>query len=415
MAKKLHLILIALLCLPLIAAAKLPQTLPPGSTDNDTPELIPAISTDAGTDQSVLPDSTGCYAVTINIQNAAFEQELVERVNIERANAGVSPLKLNESLSFASRYHANDMMADVYFNHDSYDVVNGSLKLVCSTWDRIKNFYVFDSWAGENIAAGQDTPAAVMAAWMGSEGHRANILNPNFRELGIGYFHGGSWFGDFWVQDFATRSAVYPIIINLESGQTSSRNLSLFLYGEGVFSQYRMRDDSSQWSAWQPFQEQVNWSLNGQGNLSHTVTVELRKSNGEVITSSDSIYLIGQPSLGNLPESVRFLYIKSTGELITTDNYLQPLNIGTADVLSWSLSSTANWISLSATSGTTPDTLVTVSPQDLNKYNPGQYSGSLTFIVTSPANVAGSPDTIPVTLNVVVSLDKSVFLPAIVR
>jgi len=255
----------------------------------------------------------------------------------------------------------------------------------------------------------------VMAGWMASDGHRANILNPNFRELGVGYYHGGSWFGDFWVQDFGTRSAVYPIVINLESGQTSSRDLSLFLNGKGVFSQYRIRDDSSQWSAWQPFQEQVNWSLNGQGNLSHTVTVELRKTNGEVTSSSDSIFLIGQPSLGNLPDSVRFLYIKSTGTLTATNNYLQPLNIGTADVLSWSLSSTANWISLSATSGTTPDTQVTVSPQNLNNLNPGQYTGSLTLVVTSPANVTGSPDTIPVSLNVVFSLDNSVFLPAIVR
>ena len=95
MAKKLHLILIALLCLPLIAAAKLPQTLSPGSTDTDTPDLIPAVSTGSGTDQSVVPDSSGCYAVTINIQNVAFEQELVERVNAERANAGIPPLKLN--------------------------------------------------------------------------------------------------------------------------------------------------------------------------------------------------------------------------------------------------------------------------------------------------------------------------------
>jgi uncharacterized protein YkwD len=415
MAKKLHLILIALLCLPLIAAAKLPQTLPPGSTDTDNPELIPALSTGSGTDQSVMPNSTGCYAVTINVQNIAFEQELVERVNAERANAGLPPLKLNESLSNASRYHANDMMADVYFNHDTYDVINGSLKLVCNTWDRIKNYYVFDSWAGENIAAGQDTPEAVMSAWMASDGHRANILNPNFREIGVGYYHGGSWFGDFWVQDFGTRSNVYPIVINLESGQTSSRDLSLYLNGKGVFSQYRIRDDSSQWSAWQPFQEHANWYLNGQGNLSHTVTVELRKSNGEVTSSSDSIFLFGQPSLGNLPDSVRFVYIISTGTLTATDNCLQPLNVGSADVLNWSLSTTANWISLSETSGTTPNTQVTVSPLDLNSLNPGQYTGSLTFIVTSPANVAGSPNTIPVSLSVVVSLDNSVFLPAIGR
>lgn len=55
--------------------------------------------------------------------------------------------------------------------------------------------------AGENIAAGQRTPDEVMQAWMNSSGHRANILNAKYTELGVGYYKGGSY-GVYWVQEF---------------------------------------------------------------------------------------------------------------------------------------------------------------------------------------------------------------------
>ncbi len=415
MAKKTHLILLALLCLQLISAVNRPQTTQPGDPENA--ELIPPVSTDsaAETNQFAVPASSGCAAQIIPVQNEDYEQRLVELVNTERAAVGLAPLKRNDALSNASRYHANDMMVDVYFQHDSYDIVNGSLTIVCGVWTRVKNFYSYDLAAGENIAAGQDTPDQVMSAWMASDGHRANILSANFRELGVGYYHGGSWFGDFWVQDFGTRSSVYPVVINLENSQTSSRDVSLYLYGKGVFSEFRVKDDASTWSAWQPFQEQVNWTLAGAGNQVRTVTVEMRKSNGEVSSSSDTIYLYGNPSLGNLPDGVRFLYIKSSTSLSAANNTLQPLNVGTADVLDWSLSVSGNWISLSTNSGSTPGTQVSISPRNVNILAPGTYTGSLTFTVTSPASVSGSPTTIPVTLIVVDNLDKSIFLPAILR
>ena len=57
---------------------------------------------------------------------------------------------------------------------------------------------------GENIAAGYPTPAAVMDAWMNSAGHRANILNCAFAEIGVGHATGGP-FGAYWTQDFGTR------------------------------------------------------------------------------------------------------------------------------------------------------------------------------------------------------------------
>ncbi len=61
-----------------------------------------------------------------------------------------------------------------------------------------------DYWyAGENIAAGYQTPAQVVDGWMHSEGHRANILNPNFKKLGVGYYYSfNGEYGAYWVQIF---------------------------------------------------------------------------------------------------------------------------------------------------------------------------------------------------------------------
>ena len=57
---------------------------------------------------------------------------------------------------------------------------------------------------GENIAAGQPTPESVVAGWLRSEGHCRNIMNPGFRELGLGFAQGGTY-GTYWVQDFGAQ------------------------------------------------------------------------------------------------------------------------------------------------------------------------------------------------------------------
>ncbi len=412
MAKKIHLILIAILSLHLIAAADSPPT----------PEVADAISSSTDStalwqnDNSPLDTAAAiCNPSAIPVQNALFEQKIIELVNQERAAAGLPPLKGNDSLSSASRYHANDMFADVYFNHDTYDRINGDLQFACGVWQRITTFYTF-STAGENIAAGYTTPENVMAGWMASDGHRANILNPNFRELGVGYYYGANQsFSHYWVQDFGARANVYPAVINAESGLTENRTVSIYLYGSGVFNAYRIKDESTAWSAWQSFQSNVTWTLGGPGNQTRTVTLELRKPNGEVLTSSDSIYLAGQPALGNLPGSISMLYNRATGTLSTQNQTLQPLNTGTTDVLTWSVSTNGAWISTSAASGTTPNQQVTVGVKNPTSLSAGTYAGTVTITVTNPGNVSGSPVTIPVTLTVVNALENSVFLPALRR
>ena len=65
----------------------------------------------------------------------------------------------------------------------------------------------YDRWSsiGENLAAGYPTPEAVVAGWMASPGHRANILSPNFSEIGIGLADGLAPYGTYWTQEFGAR------------------------------------------------------------------------------------------------------------------------------------------------------------------------------------------------------------------
>jgi uncharacterized protein YkwD len=70
-----------------------------------------------------------------------------------------------------------------------------------SPFDRMKRYGYNYRWAGENVAAGQSSPQDAMRSWMNSSGHRKNILNGKFRDIGVGYARGGRY-GHYWTQTF---------------------------------------------------------------------------------------------------------------------------------------------------------------------------------------------------------------------
>src|SRR3990172_13368935 len=84
--------------------------------------------------QGIGLDAVGCTRTNTAAVNAVYEQRVVELVNLERANAGLPPLKRNSEMDFAARDHTRDMVEDNYFTHDTYDLVNGTLTLVCGTF-----------------------------------------------------------------------------------------------------------------------------------------------------------------------------------------------------------------------------------------------------------------------------------------
>lgn len=350
---------------------------------------------------------TGCTRLDFEPVNADFEQRVVELVNDERHNQNLPPLKRNRDLDYAARYHARDMAEDNYFAHDSNEAN-------CSWSTRISKFYTGWNSLAENIAAGYSTPESVFNGWMNSEGHRANILSTSNREIGVGYWAGG-YYRHYWVQDFGRRSTVYPVVINREYARTDTPDVQLHIYGQGVWTEMRLRNDDGAWTAWQPFQSNLNWRLNWIRGV-RTVTVELR--NGSQTTqSADTIELTsGEPQLDVQPASLTFFYESSTRRLLPPSASISVRNSGNDLVLNWTVESIeGDWFSISTNSGSTPASLL-ISPDN----NPALFaqneilSGGLTIRTSGSMPVAGSPKTVGIQLLVVPEVAQ-VYLPLVKR
>jgi uncharacterized protein YkwD len=124
-------------------------------------------------------------------QIVRLENEVTAIVNQERARAGCGAVHTDERLRTAARGHSADMAANNYFSHTGQD---GR-----SPWDRARQAG-YEQASGENIAFGQRTPADVMAAWMNSPLHRANILNCASKAIGVGLAYRGNT--PYWTQLF---------------------------------------------------------------------------------------------------------------------------------------------------------------------------------------------------------------------
>ena len=371
------------------------------------PELNSAVQTSQDSTTPSL-NFTGCARVDVPVTNAAYEQQVIELVNQARWDNGqLPPLKRNANLDLAARFHAQDMHDDSYFEHDSYDGSGGTTQ-VCSWSSRISNWYSGWNSLAENIAWGQSSPEQVVSAWMGSTGHRANILNPNLHEIGVGYI------APYWVQDFGSVSSGYPVVINREAASINNINSSLFLYGDSLqFPTMRIKNDNGAWSDWMPFQQNVSWNLMSLSGL-RTVTVELRRANGTTVSASDTITLTKtSPQLGGVPDRLDYMYNIAQKKWISGPKNLQPVNIGNDDAMDWTVSTNAAWINVNQMNGITPTTSLTVSVS-VNLTQPGNYDSSLTITVRQPADTAGAPKTIPIHVQVV-NFTHQVFLPALLR
>lgn len=121
--------------------------------------------------------------------------EVVAATNAERSRAGRVPLTVDARLTAAAQAHSTDMATRGFFAHESPSGASVS--------DRVTAAGYSYSVVAENIAAGQRTPDDVVAGWMDSPGHRANILNPEVRQVGVGFTAGGPY-GIYWTQVFGT-------------------------------------------------------------------------------------------------------------------------------------------------------------------------------------------------------------------
>jgi uncharacterized protein YkwD len=116
----------------------------------------------------------------------ALESDVVARINAQRGERGLRPLRVSRGLTAAAAYHSREMGVRGFFEHES---TNGA-----PFWKRIERFYPMGrgAWSvGENIFYEQPntTAASTVGEWMGSPPHRQNILDPEWREIGIGAVH----------------------------------------------------------------------------------------------------------------------------------------------------------------------------------------------------------------------------------
>lgn len=150
----------------------------------------------------------GIYTVTLSGDyNYNYIDGVLELVNEERAKEGLLPLELDAALTELAMTRARE--SSLYWSHTR---PNGT------SWSTILKDYVGSF--GENIAANYFNPYEVMKGWMNSEGHRKNILAPNWKSVGIGYFKIGN--NVFWCQLFSSGEATSPVektgIIHEENG-----------------------------------------------------------------------------------------------------------------------------------------------------------------------------------------------------
>ncbi len=119
-----------------------------------------------------------------------YEDEVIRLVNEIRVQNGLKPLTKNWELCRVARYKSEDMLEKHYFSHTS--------PTYGTPFKMIKSFGLTYRTAGENIAYGYRTPQAVVDGWMNSSGHRANILNSSYTQIGVGYVANGN----YWTQMF---------------------------------------------------------------------------------------------------------------------------------------------------------------------------------------------------------------------
>ncbi|WP_189854112.1 CAP domain-containing protein [Streptomyces poonensis] len=172
-----------------------PSSEPSDEPSSEAPETEEKEKTEKPSEKATgKPEKSKKPEKTVPVDTSAEQQaaaEVLKLVNEERATAGCSPVAANSALSQLASAFSEDMAARDFFDHTDPD---GD-----SPWDRAAALGITDL-GGENIARGQATAEAVMEAWMNSPGHRANILNCDFKTLGVGVHMGEG--GPWWTQDF---------------------------------------------------------------------------------------------------------------------------------------------------------------------------------------------------------------------
>lgn len=166
----------------------------------DAGASAPDAGSDAGpSNVGSVPGTAHCAPVADwNSAWSGFEEEVLRLSNQQRASGAMcgtvsygptTALSANPALRCSARLHSKDMQQRNFFSHTSPDGATFDQRITAAGYE----------WRtiGENIAAGQRTPQEVVQAWMQSQRHCQNVMNPDFKELGVGFYDGYRWTQDF--------------------------------------------------------------------------------------------------------------------------------------------------------------------------------------------------------------------------
>lgn len=187
-----------------------PTEKPVTPTPTATPTEKPATPTPTATP---IPTATPTPSPEPEMSVEEMASEVIRLTNIERVKDGSAPLQYHAGLQRAAMVRAEEITRK--FSHTRPDGTTAETVLLdCGV----------SNGAGENIAAGQKTPEAVVRAWMNSSGHRATMLNPNAKYIGVGVCKSpitGQW---LWTQEFSYNPDVKRTVIFDADGGTFSNN-----------------------------------------------------------------------------------------------------------------------------------------------------------------------------------------------
>jgi hypothetical protein len=215
--------------------------------------------------------------------------------NLARRDNGIPPLRRNLQLTHAGRWFAWDSVENRPGGYCGHQDTLGR-------WpsDRAPVFGYLGGAGAENAFCGYVTPQQAIDGWMNSPGHRANLLDPNSREVGLGYYRRDSDGHGYVVQAFGNDAVYAPIIIENEAVATTSTNVNLYIYdrlsdagfaGLGTTTQMMVSNNPNFCGAtWEPYNANKAWMLAG-GSGWRNVYVKTRDATNRTLTVSDTIYL----------------------------------------------------------------------------------------------------------------------------
>ena len=153
------------------------------------------------------------------------EAQTVYLGNVARQQNGVPPLRWNNQLSQAARWFAWDSVENRPEPYCGHQDTNGQWPI-----DRALIFGYLGFAGAENAFCGWVTPQQAIDGWMNSPGHRANLLDPNSREVGLGFYRRASDGRGYVAQAFGTDPVFPPVVIENEALNVNSANVNLYIY-----------------------------------------------------------------------------------------------------------------------------------------------------------------------------------------